>query len=137
VINTHWHFDHTDGNEWLHSEGAVITAHQNTQKRLSTRTRVAEWNFSFHPSPLGALPTDVVKKQKTLKFNGESVELDWFGPSHTDSDLAVHFTNADVYLTGDTWWNGLYPFIDYSTGGSIDGMIRATKQSLATSPVKP
>src|SRR6266852_4060469 len=57
LINTHWHFDHTDGNEWLHSIGAEITAHENTRKHLSESTRVEGWNFTFPPSPEGALPT--------------------------------------------------------------------------------
>src|SRR5437588_5567504 len=58
LVNTHWHFDHTDGNEWMHSEGATIVAHENTRKHLSTTTRVEGWDFTFPPSPAGAIPTD-------------------------------------------------------------------------------
>ena len=58
LINTHWHFDHTDGNEWLHSIGAEITAHENTRKHLSVTTRVEDWNFTFPPVPAAALPTN-------------------------------------------------------------------------------
>ena len=125
VINSHWHFDHTDGNEWLHSEGAEIIAHENTLKRLSETTRVEDWDFTFPPSPQGALPTQTVADEKTMQLNGTSVALKYYGPCHTDTDIAVHFTEADILCTGDTWWNGYYPFIDYSTGGSIDGHIRA------------
>jgi glyoxylase-like metal-dependent hydrolase (beta-lactamase superfamily II) len=131
LLNTHWHFDHTDGNEWMHSAGATITAHENTRKRLSTSTRVEDWNFTFPPSPAGAIPTDVFKADKMLRLNGATIELKYYGPAHTDGDLSVYFAEADVLHTGDTWWNGHYPFIDYSTGGNIDGMIRAAEANVA------
>jgi glyoxylase-like metal-dependent hydrolase (beta-lactamase superfamily II) len=131
LINTHWHFDHTDGNEWLHSAGAAILAHTNTKKRLSTTTRVEGWNFTFPPAPAGAIPADVFDDERTLKLNGTRIALKYYRPAHTDSDISVYFTDADVFHVGDTFWNGYYPFIDYSTGGSIDGMIRATEANLA------
>jgi glyoxylase-like metal-dependent hydrolase (beta-lactamase superfamily II) len=131
LVNTHWHFDHTDGNEWLHSEGAAILAHTNTHKHLSTTTRVEGWNFTFTPSPPGALPTVVFDDERTLKLNGTTIALKHYAPAHTDSDISVHFTDADIFHIADTYWNGYYPFIDYSTGGSIDGMIRATEANLA------
>jgi len=131
IINTHWHFDHTDANAWWHSHGAAITAHENTRKRLSSSTRVADWDFTFPPLPAGALPVDVFSADRSLQLNGSHIDLKHYEPAHTDSDIWVHFTEADVLHVGDTWWNGIYPFIDYSTGGSIDGMIRATDQNLA------
>jgi len=131
LINTHWHFDHTDGNEWMHSAGAAITAHENTRKHLSASTRVEDWNFTFPPSPAGAIPTDVFNSDKTLHLNGATVALKYYGPSHTDGDISAYFIEADVLHTGDTWWNGHYPFIDYSTGGSLDGMIKAAEANLA------
>jgi glyoxylase-like metal-dependent hydrolase (beta-lactamase superfamily II) len=131
LINTHWHFDHTDGNEWLHSAGAAILAHTNTRKHLSTTTRVEGWNFTFTPWPPGALPEEVFDDERTLQLNGTTIVLKHYAPAHTDSDISVHFTDADVFQVGDTFWNGYYPFIDYSTGGSIDGMIRATEANLA------
>jgi glyoxylase-like metal-dependent hydrolase (beta-lactamase superfamily II) len=131
LINTHWHFDHTDGNEWMHSAGATITAHENTRKHLSTSTRVEDWNFTFPPSPAGAIPTDVFKADKTVHLNGATIALKYYGPSHTDGDVSVHFAEADVLHTGDTWWNGHYPFIDYSTGGNLNGMIKAAEANLA------
>jgi glyoxylase-like metal-dependent hydrolase (beta-lactamase superfamily II) len=130
LVNTHWHFDHTDGNEWMHSAGATITAHENTRKHLSTSTRVEDWNFTFPPSPAGAIPTDVFDADKALHLNDATIALKYYGPSHTDGDVSVYFTEADVLLTGDTWWNGHYPFIDYSTGGSINGMIKAAEANL-------
>jgi glyoxylase-like metal-dependent hydrolase (beta-lactamase superfamily II) len=131
LINTHWHFDHTDGNEWLHSEGAAILAHANTRKRLSNTTRVEGWNFTFPPSPPGAIPTEVFDNERTVKHNGTTIALKYYGPAHTDGDIAVHFTDADIFHVGDTFWNGYYPFIDYSTGGSIDGMIGATQANMS------
>jgi glyoxylase-like metal-dependent hydrolase (beta-lactamase superfamily II) len=131
VINTHWHFDHADGNEWLHKEGVAIIAHENTRRHLAMATRVEEWNFNFPPAPAGAIPTEVFSTNKTLKVNGATLELKYYGPSHTDGDISVTFTDADVLHTGDTYWNGFYPFIDYSTGGSLDGTIRATEANLA------
>jgi glyoxylase-like metal-dependent hydrolase (beta-lactamase superfamily II) len=131
LVNTHWHFDHTDGNEWMHSAGATIIAHENTPKHLSTSTRVEDWNFTFPPSPAGAIPTDVFNADKTLRLNGATVVLKYYGSSHTDGDVSAYFIEADVLHTGNTWWNGHYPFIDYSTGGSLDGMIRAAETNLA------
>ena len=131
LINTHWHFDHTDGNEWLHSAGAAILAHANARKHLSTTTRVEGWNFTFPPSPRGAIPTEVFEDERTLQLNGATIVLKRYAPAHTDSDISVHFTEADIFHVADTFWNGYYPFIDYSTGGSIDGMIRATEANLA------
>jgi glyoxylase-like metal-dependent hydrolase (beta-lactamase superfamily II) len=131
LVNTHWHFDHTDGNDWMHSAGATITAHENTRKHLSVSTRVEDWNFTFPPSPEGAIPTDVFNADKTLHLNGVTIALKYYGPAHTDGDISAYFTEADVFHTGDTWWNGHFPFIDYSTGGNIDGMIKAAEANLA------
>ena len=131
VINTHWHFDQTDGNEWLHATGAAILAHANTRKHLVASTRVDAWNFTFPPAPAGALPAIDFQADASLHLDGDDLAVEYYGPSHTDGDLSVRFNSADVFHTGDTWWNGHYPFIDYSTGGSIDGMIRATESNLA------
>jgi glyoxylase-like metal-dependent hydrolase (beta-lactamase superfamily II) len=130
LINTHWHWDHTDGNEWLHSLGAIIIAQENTLKRLSTTTRVEEWDYTFQPWPVAGRPTVTFKTDRTMKFDGETIVLKGFGPGHTDSDITVYFKNADVIALGDIFWNGVYPFIDSDTGGSIDGMIRLVNASL-------
>jgi glyoxylase-like metal-dependent hydrolase (beta-lactamase superfamily II) len=131
VVNTHWHFDHTDANAWLHARGAEVLAHANTRRRLSADTRVDDWEFTFPASPAGALPATVITSAQTLELSGSTIAVAPYAPAHTDSDLAVHLVDADVLHVADTWWNGLYPFIDYSTGGSIDGTIRATEQTLA------
>jgi glyoxylase-like metal-dependent hydrolase (beta-lactamase superfamily II) len=135
LINTHYHWDHTDGNAWLHEKGATIVAHENTLKRLTTGTRVIEWGFFFPPSPAEALPTVVVKKDKTLDFDGETIVMKNYGNGHTDTDLSVYFKKADILHVGDIWWNGHYPFLDNGAGGSIDGLIRWANEIVkATTP---
>jgi len=130
LLNTHWHTDHTDGNDWVHAAGAKITAHVNTKKHLSTSTRVEGWDWTFPPAPAGAIPTVVFDDEHQLQHNGTNIRMKHYDPAHTDSDVSVVFEEPDIIHVGDTWWNGIYPFIDYSTGGSIDGMIRATEQNL-------
>ena len=130
LINTHWHVDHTDGNAWLHQAGAAITAHQNTRKRLSVATRVEGWSYTFPPAPADALPAKVFTTDSEMRWNDTRILMKYYGPAHTDSDISVHFTDADVLHAGDTLWNGVYPFIDYSTGGSIDGSIRAAEANV-------
>ena len=131
LINTHWHFDHTGGNAWLHEAGASILAQENTRKHLSKDTRVEGWHYTFPAVPTGALPSTVFKEEHTLHVNGSTLALKHYAPAHTDSDIDVHFLEADILHTGDTVWNRNYPFIDYSTGGSIDGQIRAAEANLS------
>ena len=131
LINTHWHFDHASGNEWLQELGPEILAHENTRKHLATMQRVDDWDFDFAPLSAGALPTEVFATARTLKLNDVTMAMNHYGPAHTDSDISVRFSELDILHTGDTYWNGVYPFIDYSTGGSIDGSIRAADANLA------
>jgi glyoxylase-like metal-dependent hydrolase (beta-lactamase superfamily II) len=130
LINTHYHWDHTDGNLWVHQLGATIIAQENTLKRLSVDTRVDDWEWTFPTSPVDARPSVLMKTSKTMKFHGTTLELDYYGPCHTDSDISVYFVEPDVLAAGDTFWNGYYPFIDNENGGSIDGMIRAAKANV-------
>jgi glyoxylase-like metal-dependent hydrolase (beta-lactamase superfamily II) len=130
LVNTHWHYDHTDGNAWMHEAGATNVAHENTRKRMSTATRVEAWDFTFPPSAGGALPEIVLRGATTLHFNESAVVVEPYAPAHTDGDVRVTFGGVDVVHCGDTWWNGHYPFIDYSTGGSINGMIRAAEENV-------
>jgi glyoxylase-like metal-dependent hydrolase (beta-lactamase superfamily II) len=131
LINTHWHFDHTDGNQWLNEQGAAILAHENTHKRLQLAMRVEDWEYSFPAPPLAAVPSEVFASEKTLSLNRSTLHLKYYGPAHTDSDISVAFTESDILHCGDTFWNGFYPFIDYSSGGSIDGMIKAAEANVA------
>ncbi|TSD86294.1 MBL fold metallo-hydrolase [Mycobacterium sp. KBS0706] len=136
LINTHWHFDHADGNEWLHSEGAAILAHENTRKHLLSAQRVEDWSFDFPASPPGAIPVDVFATDHTVQVNHSTLALKYYGPAHTDSDISVTFAEADIVHAADIYWNGIYPFIDYSTGGSIDGTIRGAEATLAATTDK-
>ncbi|MGO7300007.1 MBL fold metallo-hydrolase [Rhizobium ruizarguesonis] len=136
LINTHWHFDHADGNAWIGSGGAAIIAHENTRKYLSQVQRVEDWDYNFLPLARSGVPQHVLCKDYTLKLNGETATLRYYGPAHTDGDISVMFGEADILHVGDTYWNGIYPFIDHSTGGSIDGMIAASEANLAASTDK-
>jgi glyoxylase-like metal-dependent hydrolase (beta-lactamase superfamily II) len=131
LVNTHWHFDHASGNQWLHQEGATIVAHRNTRKNLSRSIRVQEWRHTFPIAPKDALPTVVFDKEHTIHFNNQSIGLHYNGPAHTDSDICVHFGQEDVLFVGDSWWNGYYPFIDRNTHGLIGGMIAVSNANLA------
>src|SRR5467141_4585329 len=131
LINTHWHFDHADGNQWLNAEGVAILAHENTRKHLLVAQRVEDWDFNFPSPPLAAIPTEVFSSEKTLTLNRSTLVLRYYGPAHTDSDISVTIPEADILHTGDTYWNGVYPFIDYSTGGNIEGMLKAAEANLA------
>lgn len=124
VVNTHWHWDHTDGNAWLHAAGATIVAHDNTYKHLTETTHVNAWNWTFDPVQAGARPTLLVTTAKSFHVDGSEVVVENFGGGHTDGDLWVHFKEADVLALGDTFWNGYYPYIDNEDGGSIDGAIK-------------
>jgi len=136
VVNTHYHWDHTDGNAWLHESGATVIAQENTLRRLKDGTRVIDWSFTFRPVPDAGLPTIVFKTDKTVDFGNETVVLRYRGSGHTDSDVTAYFTKADILQVGDIWWNGYYPFIDYSAGGSIDGVIRQVNACIAASTAK-
>jgi glyoxylase-like metal-dependent hydrolase (beta-lactamase superfamily II) len=132
LIDTHYHWDHTDGNPWVHDDGATIIATAGTVKRVSTSTRVDDWDFTFPALSANGIPTEIVTANKTYHFDGQTVEVRLLDPSHTDTDLYVVFKEANVASLGDLFWNGVYPFIDNENGGGIDGMIKADDAILAT-----
>src|SRR4029077_11065461 len=103
----------------------------------ATTTRVEDWNFTFPAAPAGALPTKLLNSEQTLHLNGATLALKYYQSAHTDSDISVYFTDADIIDVADTFWNGHFPFIDYSTGGSLDGMIRAAGANVAQVTDKP
>jgi len=130
VINTHWHFDHTDNNAAFHGAGATLVAHENTKRRMSKPQRIEMLQLDFPPSPAAALPERVFKDGWKLAANGEQVEVSHVAPAHTDTDVIVRFERGNVLHAGDTYFNGRYPLIDWSTGGKIDGMIAAADRLL-------
>lgn len=131
LINTHYHWDHADGNTWVKDDGATIIATAGTVKRVSTSTRVDDWDFTFPALPAKGIPTEILTANKTYHFDGQTVEVRLLDPSHTDTDLYVVFREANVASLGDLFWNGVYPFIDNENGGGIDGMIKADDAILA------
>ena len=131
LINTHWHGDHTGGNEGLHSAGYTIVAHQNTRKRLSVPQVMKMFHSTSPAAPTGAWPTITFEDGLQLWRNGDQLDLVHFAPAHTDTAIYIHFHKANVLHVGDIWFNGFYPFIDEGTGGSIGGMIRAADKTLA------
>ena len=131
LINTHWHFDHANGNESIHDKGATIIAQEKTQEHLMKTIRVVDWNYTFQPLPTSALQTILFKQDQTLHFNGSPIVIKKYAPAHRDSDSYVHFPDADILHVADTWWNNYFPFIDYSTGGNIKGMMHACEENMA------
>ena len=131
VINTHWHFDHTDNNSAFHAAGATVLAHENTKKRMSQQQTIPVLNVTFPPSPAEALPQQTFPSNHKLQANGEALALQHFAPAHTDSDIYVHFEKANVLHMGDTFFNGLYPLVDAGSGGKFNGMIAAADKGLS------
>jgi glyoxylase-like metal-dependent hydrolase (beta-lactamase superfamily II) len=136
LIDTHWHFDHADGNEWVHNAGATIIAHENTRKNLSKYITVKDWDYTFKPHTKAGLPTVVFQNEHTLKFNGSEIQMKYYPPAHTDSDISVYFPEADILHVADTWWNPYYPFIDHDSGGNLNGMINACNYNLTVTTDK-
>jgi len=128
LIDTHWHWDHTDNNEAFHGAGAGILAHENTKKRLTESH--AFMGMRFSPTPADALPTQTFKDSYRMQANGETLELGYIFPAHTDTDIYVRYQKADVLHCGDVFFNHAYPFIDAQTGGNINGMIAGTEKLL-------
>ena len=131
VLNTHWHFDHTGGNENLGKAGAIIVAHHNVRKRMSTDQVIEFINMKTRPDPQEALPVLTFSADMTFHINGEEVRAIHMPNAHTDGDSVVHFTGSDVVHMGDIYFNGFYPFIDAESGGSADGVVAACDKVLA------
>jgi cyclase len=131
VLNTHWHDDHTGGNEPLGKSGAVIIAHDNTLKRVSTEQFIDLFNAKIPAKPPEAWPLVTFADSVSLHLNGEDIEAVHVANAHTDSDVIVYFKKSNAVHTGDVFLGPAYPFIDTGSGGSIDGVIAAAATVLA------
>lgn len=133
VLNTHWHEDHTGGNERFGAARAVIVAHENVRRRLSADQFVAELNDSVKAAPKAALPVVTFTRGIWMHLNGDNIQVLHLAAAHTDGDAIVRWAEQNVIHTGDIFVNGSYPFIDLSSGGSLDGVIAAVDSILALS----
>ncbi|MBI5721112.1 MAG: MBL fold metallo-hydrolase [Burkholderiales bacterium] len=133
VLNTHFHFDHTGGNEAFGKDGALIVAHDNARKRMTSDQLISLVSNTARQaaSPKAALPVVTVAGEITFHINGEEVHAFHVPRAHTDGDLVVHFRKGDVVHMGDVYFNGFYPFIDVGSGGSPEGVIAAVDRVLA------
>jgi glyoxylase-like metal-dependent hydrolase (beta-lactamase superfamily II) len=132
LVNTHYHGDHTGGNEGFGKDGAVVTAHENVAKRLSAGTTNGLTGAKIPPAPQGAVPTRTYATEMTLQVGGREAALKHFANAHTDGDTYVYFADANVMATGDIVTLGTrYPNIDFANGGNIKGMIAATEVFLS------
>ena len=130
VLNTHWHFDHSGGNETFGKHGATIVAHDNVHKRMSVDTEIKPFGQIVPASPDIALPVITFNDRMTFHLNGEEIQVFYAGNAHTDGDSAVYFVESNVIHTGDVYSSDRYPFIDTNANGSIDGMILAVEKLL-------
>ncbi|WP_405220373.1 MBL fold metallo-hydrolase [Lentisalinibacter sediminis] len=131
VFNTHWHFDHVGGNENFGETGAVIVAHDNVRERMSEDQFLEAFNREVPASPPEALPVVTFNDKVTLHLNGETIRAFHTPHAHTDGDSIIYFDGANVFHMGDTFFHKMYPFIDGSSGGSVDGVIEAANAVLA------
>ena len=122
LVNTHWHGDHTGGNENMTKAGATIIAHNNVKTRLLNPRRDGSSN------PKEALPVITFKEQLYITINGEPVGVFHVANAHTDGDAMLYFTESNILHTGDTYFKGRYPYIDLNSGGSVNGYIEAVKR---------
>ena len=128
LINTHWHGDHTGGNENMGRTGAVIVAHDNVRRRMSM-DQVVRGN-AVPASPAGALPVVTFSENVSFHLNGDEVRVFHVENAHTDGDAIVYWTRANVLHMGDTYFRAFLPFIDLDSGGSVDGLLAAIDQAL-------
>jgi cyclase len=132
VLNTHWHGDHTGGNENLGEAGTLIVAHDNVRERMSVDQFNETFGFETKASPKVALPVITFNDRVTFHLNGDHIHAYHVPPAHTDGDAIVRFDNANVVHMGDLFFNGMFPFIDLSSGGSLNGMISGVDEALET-----
>ncbi|WP_261844894.1 MBL fold metallo-hydrolase [Aliamphritea ceti] len=136
LLNTHWHGDHTGGNENFGKQGSIIVAHDNVRKRMSSDQFIKAFNRKVEPAPEVALPVITFAEGVNFHWNGDVLQVRHQPNAHTDTDSFVQFKAANVIHTGDIYFAGMYPFIDASSGGSITGVIAAVDQILTVADDK-
>ncbi len=129
LINTHFHFDHTGGNENFAKTGAIIVAQDNVRVRMAQGSAVL--GNKIGPSPTGALPVVTFTRDMKIYRNGDTLNIFYAPHAHTDGDAIIQFEKANVIHMGDTFFNGLYPFVDLESGGNIKGVIAAADRVIA------
>lgn len=130
VVNTHWHFDHTGGNENLGRLGVAIVAHDNVRALMAEDQELKVFGRKVPAAPKAALPIVTFGEEITFHLNGQTIRVFHAPSAHTSGDSIIHFVEADVIHMGDTYFNGFYPFIDFEHGGSIDGLLAAVDRVL-------
>jgi glyoxylase-like metal-dependent hydrolase (beta-lactamase superfamily II) len=123
VVNTHWHSDHVAGNVFWGEKGATIIGHENLTERLSSKIDMEFFGLESEPLPEAGWPKVTFENEKIIDTGESTIRLFHVQPGHTDGDCIVHFTKENVIHVGDLYFNGLYPYIGVSSGGSIGGMI--------------
>jgi glyoxylase-like metal-dependent hydrolase (beta-lactamase superfamily II) len=123
VLNTHWHGDHTGSNSYWGERGSVIIAHNNVLQRMSTRQEMKTLGRVVEPSPRAALPVVTFEQGLALHFNNDDIEMQYFPRAHTDGDSIIFFARENVVHMGDHFFNGRFPFVDFGSGGSLQGYI--------------
>jgi len=130
VLNTHWHFDHTGGNEAMAKDGATIVAHDNVRVRMSKGQEMKDFKRVVAPSPVDALPVITYSNRMQLHHNDSTISVEHLSSGHTDGDSVVFFVEQNIVHMGDVFFNGMYPFIDAGSGGSIVDVISTVNQVL-------
>ncbi len=130
LLNTHWHGDHTGGNENFGNDGAIIVAQENVRTRMSTDQVNKAFNRTTKASPEIAWPKITYSEDMQIHFNGESIMLIHVHDAHTDGDAFVYFPERNVLHMGDCFFNGRFPYIDLGSGGTVDGAIKAVQTAL-------
>lgn len=133
VFNTHWHHDHTGGNENFAAKGAVIVAHDRVRARMSVDQFLSFLQRAVPASRPGALPVVTFSDQLSLHVNGDEIRGTWTPNAHTDGDVIYKFMKANVIHTGDLYFEGAYPYVDIDSGGSVNGLIAAIDRILGMS----